>query len=86
MSYQVELNWPENESAASSLWAFDSLPRKGEVIHDTQTGKSAEVRKVVWFLGERGVKRVRIVLGITVTNERSDAHLGWSGITEIPDV
>ena len=65
MSYQVELDWPDNESAAGFTWSFDSLPRKGEVIHDTETGKAGKVQTVVWFLNERGVKHVRLVVGVT---------------------
>ena len=63
MSYQVELDWPDNPSAGDFMWSFDALPREGEVVHDGDTGKSASVRTVVWFLNERGVKHVRLVLG-----------------------
>ena len=65
MSYQVELDWPDDESATGSMWSFNPLPRKGEVIHDTETGKAGKVRTVVWFLDERGVKHVRLVVGVT---------------------
>ena len=62
MSFQIELDWPANESAAGFVWYFDPLPRKGEVIHDTETGKAGTVREVVWFLNERGVKHIRLVV------------------------
>ena len=65
MSHQVELDWKDNEAAAGFMWSFDPLPRKGEVIHDTETGKTGKVRTVVWFLNERGVKHVRLVIDVT---------------------
>ena len=61
MSVTVELDWPANEGAASQ-WAFPELPRVGEVIDDQHGGESGVVKNVVWFLGERGIMHVRIVV------------------------
>ncbi len=64
MSYQVEIDWPDDHTSRAEIWSFDALPREGEVIHDMRTSKSAQVQRVVWFLNERGVKHVRLVLGV----------------------
>lgn len=63
MNHQVELDWPANGDAAGFMWSFgETLPRVGETIDDTETGKSGVVKNVVWFLDERGVKHVRLVV------------------------
>ena len=62
MSMTVELDWPANKGASGFQWSFPELPRVGDVIDDQHGHKSGRVKTVVWFLGERGVIHVRLVV------------------------